>query len=161
MSLDFPASPSVGQAYSSGALSWTWDGTKWLAGAAKPKYLLACFVPGTLTASQQLLLHRFSKAVTIPANFGSYLGHASEARGTANATGSTAIVVQKATSAAPGTFSNVGTITIAAGSMVGTFATSGGADITFAQGDSLALVAPGTADATFAGFSATLVGYET
>lgn len=160
MSLDFPASPSVGQAYSSGALSWTFDGTKWVAGAAKAKYIIGCFVPGVLTASQQLLLHRFSKAVTIPANFGGYLGHASEARGTANATASTAIAVQKATSAAPGTFSNVGTVTIAAGALVGTFATSGGADVAFAQGDTLALVAPASPDATFAGFSATLVGYE-
>ena len=67
----------------------------------------------------------------------------------------------KATAAAPGTFSGVGTITIAAGALVGTFATSGGADMTFAQGDSLSLVGPASPDATFAGFSATLVGYET
>jgi hypothetical protein len=160
MSLDFPPG-TPGLVFTSGALSWTYDGTKWVAGAAKPKYLLACFVPGVLTASQQLLLHRFSKAVTIPANFGGYLGHASEARGTAAATASTVIAVQRATSAAPGTFTGVGTITVAAGALVGTFATSGGADIAFAQGDSLSLAAPASADATFAGFSATLVGYET
>jgi hypothetical protein len=45
--------------------------------------------------------------------------------------------------------------------MVATFATSGGAAITFAQGDSISLVAPATPDTTFANFAATLVGYET
>ena len=162
MSLDFPASPSTNQVFSSGALSWTWDGQKWLAGAAKPKYLLACFVPGTLTAGQQLLLHRFSKAITFPANFDTYLGHLSEARASVAATASTTIAVQKATAATPGTFTGVGTIVIAAGDMIASsFTTSGGAALSFAAGDSLALVAPGTADATFAGFAATLVGYET
>jgi hypothetical protein len=127
----------------------------------RPRYIMSCFVPGVLTSSQYLLLHRVSKAVTFPANFGSYLGHTSQARGTANATASAVIDVQKATSAAPGTFSSVGTITIAAGAMVGTFASSGGAAIGFAQGDSLAMLAPASADATFANFAATLVGYET
>jgi len=127
----------------------------------RPRYVLSCFAPGTPAASQLLLLHRLSKAVTIPANFGAYLGHASMARGTANATASTAIDVQKATSAAPGTFSSVGTITIAAGAMVGTFASAGGAAITFAQGDSIALVAPASPDATFADFACSLAGFET
>jgi hypothetical protein len=143
-------------------LSWIFDGQKWLAAASKPKYLLACFVPGVLTASQSLLLHRFSKAITFPANFDTYLGHLSEARGSVAATASTTIAVQKATAAAPGTFTGVGTIVIAAGAMVAaTFTTTGGAALSFAAGDSLALVGPGTADATFAGFAATLVGYET
>jgi hypothetical protein len=129
--------------------------------AQRPRYIASTFVPGVPTASQLLLLQRLSKGVTFPANFGAYLGHTSQARGTVNATASTAIDVQKATSAAPGTFTSVGTITIAAGAMVGTFATAGGAAITFAQGDSIALVAPGTPDATFSNFAATLVGWET
>jgi hypothetical protein len=128
--------------------------------AQRPRWIASCFVPGIMTASQYLLLQRLSKAVTIPANFGTYLGHVSEARGTANATGSTAIDVQRALSATPGTFASIGTITIAAGAMVGTFASSGGAAISFAQGDAVALVGPATADATFSNFAATLVGYE-
>jgi hypothetical protein len=114
-----------------------------------------------MTASQLLLLQRLSKAVTFPANFGTYLGHTSQGRGTVNATASTAIDVQKALSASPSSFSSVGTITIASGAMVATFASSGGAAVTFAQGDTIALVGPGTPDATFANFAATLVGYET
>lgn len=129
--------------------------------AQRPRWIASCFVPGIMTASQLLLLQRLSKAVTFPANFGTYLGHTSQGRGTVNATASTAIDVQKATSAAPSTFSSVGTITIASGAMVATFASSGGAAVTFAQGDTLALVGPGTPDATFANFAATLVGYET
>jgi len=129
--------------------------------AQRPRYIVSCFVPGVPTASQLLLLQRLSKGITIPANFGSYLGHTSMARGTVNATASTAIDVQKATSAAPGSFSSVGTITIAGGAMVGTFASSGGTAITFAQGDSISLVAPASPDATFADFAASLVGFET
>lgn len=129
--------------------------------AQRPRYIIGCFVPGVPTASQILLLQRLSKAITVPANFGAYLGHASMARGTVNATASTAIDVRKATSAAPGSFSSVGTVTIAAGAMVATFASSGGTAITFAQGDSIELLAPGTPDATFANFSASLVAFET
>ena len=129
--------------------------------AQRPRYIVSCFVPGVPTASQLLLLQRLSKGITIPANFGAYLGHTSMARGTVNATASTAIDVRKATSAAPGTFSSVGTITIAAGAMVGTFASSGGTAITFAQGDSIELLAPATPDATFRDVAVSLVGYET
>ena len=28
--IDFPASPTIGQVFTSGAQSWTYDGTKWL-----------------------------------------------------------------------------------------------------------------------------------
>ena len=31
MAVDFPAAPTVGQVFISGAQSWTWDGTKWVA----------------------------------------------------------------------------------------------------------------------------------
>lgn len=127
----------------------------------RPKYVIAASMSGVLTASQQILYHRFAKAVTIPANFGAYLGLASQAGGTANATASTVINVDKAVTATPNTFSNVGTITIAAAGVTPTFASSGGAAISFAQGDVLRIVGPSTADATFAGFYATLAGYET
>jgi hypothetical protein len=129
--------------------------------AQRPRWIVSCFVPGIMTASQLLLLQRLSKAVTFPANFGTYLGHTSQGRGTVNATASTAIDVQKALSASPSSFSSVGTITIASGAMVATFASSGGAAVTFAQGDTLALVGPSSPDTTFANFAATLVGYET
>lgn len=161
MAIDFPNSPTVGQSFSSGALAWVWDGTKWTAAtAASAPYIVGCFVPGVMTATQSLLLHTYPRAVTIPANFASYSGHASEGRGTVNATASTAIAVQKATAGSPGSFTGVGTITIAAGAQVATFASTGGTTIPFAQGDTLALVGPTTPDTTFANFAATLVGYE-
>lgn len=124
-------------------------------------YDIAAYVPGTMANSQVLLMHRFSKAVTLPANFGAYLGRTSQAGGSANATASTVINVDKAATATPNTFSNVGTITIAAGGVTPTFASSGGTAISFAAGDVLRLVGPSTADATLAGFYATLCGYET
>lgn len=128
--------------------------------AQRPRYITGCFVPGTLTSSQLLLVHNFTKAVTIPANFGAYLGHISRARGTVAATSSVAIDVQRSAAASPGTFASVGTITFAASAFAATFSSAGGADIAFALGDALALIAPSSADATFANFAATLVGYE-
>src|SRR5580765_1197331 len=140
MSLDFPASPSTNQVYSSGALSWIFDGQKWQASPMHARWIVGCFVPGLLTASQLLLLQRLSKAITFPANFDLYLGHLSEARGTVAATGSVTIAVQKATAAAPSTFTGVGTIVVAAGSMVAaTFTTTGGSSVSFAAGDTLSM----------------------
>lgn len=125
------------------------------------KYIFGSSISGVLAASQQLLYHRFAKAVTIPANFGDYLGYSSEAGGTANATASTVINADKAVTATPNTFSNVGTISIALGTVTPTFASSGGTAISFAKGDVIRLMGPASADATFAGFYATIVGFET
>lgn len=139
--------------YDSGASKWK---------NQRAKYVVASFVGNAvLSNSQVCLIHRFSKAVTFPANFGAFLGHTSEAGGTANATGDTVFNVDKAANASPNTFSNIGTITIGMGGVTPTFATSSGAAQSFSQGDCLRIIGPGTADATFAGFYATLVGYET
>jgi hypothetical protein len=117
------------------------------------KYAISfSYVGGVLANSQLLGLHAFSRAITFPADFAAYGDNASQAGGTANATGSTAIVVQQ-------NGSNVGTITIGAGGITPTFSTSGAA-VAFAAGDVLKLVGPSTADATFANFYCTLVGYE-
>lgn len=162
MAINFPDAPVADQIHTVGAISWKFDGTKWIVGgSASARYLIGCFVPGLMTASQQLLEHRVSKAITIPANFGAYLGHTSVARGTANATGAVNVDVLKATAGTPGTFSSIGTIAVAAGAMVATFTTIGGTTIGWAQGDTLALVAPASPDATFVNFACTLVGYET
>jgi hypothetical protein len=128
----------------------------------RPKYNFAfSFVGGVLAASQLLGIHPVSKDITIPANFGAHLGHASQAGGTAAATGSTVINIDKALAASPNTWSTIGTITFAAGTVTPTFATTGGVDQNAAQGDRLRAIAPASADASFANFYATLVAYET
>jgi hypothetical protein len=164
--LNFPDAPTNGQQFTAAGVSWRWDGTKWVAygggsSTTAPRYGIGCYVPGVPTASQNLLMHKFSKAVTIPANFAAYAGHASEAAAAVAATASTAIDVARALTSAPTSFSSVGTITFAATAASGTFASGGGTTITFAQGDVLRLRAPPTPDATLADFAATLVGYET
>jgi hypothetical protein len=137
-----------------------YNGTAWV--AQRPRYNLAfSFVGGVLAASQLLGLHKVSKAITIPANFGAYLGHASEAGATANATASAVIRVDRAVAASPNTFSQIGSITIAAGSITPTFATTGGSSVSVAQGDVLQLTGPASADATLANFYCTLVAQET
>lgn len=126
-----------------------------------PRYIIAGSIDGVPTASQRVLYHRVSKAVTIPANFGAVLGHASQAGGSVAATASTVFAVAKAASASPNTFTSAGTITFAAAGVVPTFASASGAAISLSQGDVLRIMAPASPDATFAGFYATIVGYET
>lgn len=142
----------------------TYDQLVYLGGSwagYRPRYIISCFVPGVLTANQYLLVHRFSKAVTIAANFGPYLGHTSSAAGTVSASQPvTTIDIMKATVAAPGVFSAVGSIAIAGGSRIGSLSTVGGTALSFAQNDSIAIIASATPDTSFANFSATLVGYE-
>jgi hypothetical protein len=126
----------------------------------RPRYNVGAYVLGTMTgANQNLLFHRFSKAVTLPANLGAYLGHASEAGGATPATGSTVITLARAVAATPTTFATIATVTIAAGSVNGTFSVQGA--ISCAQGDVLRIRGPAAPDATFSDFHLTLVGYET
>jgi hypothetical protein len=126
----------------------------------RPRYEIGAYVPGVMSsASQNLLFHKFPKAITLPANLGAYLGHSSQAGGSATATGSTAIVLAKALAASPTTYTTVATITIAAGSVNGSMSTQ--AAITFAQGDRLRIRGPASPDPTFADLHITLVGFET
>jgi hypothetical protein len=126
----------------------------------RPKYVIGTYVPGTMIgASQNLLFHKFSKAVTLPANLGAYLGHTSEAGGGSAATASTVITLAHAAAGTPTTFASVASITFAAGAVTGSMSTQ--AAIAFAQGDILRVRGPASPDATFADFFMTLVGFET
>jgi hypothetical protein len=125
----------------------------------RPRYHIGTYVPGLMGSSQNLLFHRFSKAVTLPANFGTYQGHISEAAAGSAATASTTITIARANSGTPTTFANVASITFAAGAVLGTFSTQ--AAITFAQGDIIRIRGPATADITLADFMLTIMGWET
>ena len=158
--LDFPDFPVVGQVFNGHRSSWIWDGVKWDVASAHPRYVVACFVPDKLKSSQSLLLHRFSKAVTFPIEFGDYLGHSSEIRGGFAATGNVTVELMMASELAPGTYASVGQGLIVAGSLLGTLTTFG-VPLNFVEGDTLAIVGPFVADATFGDFACTLVGFET
>lgn len=116
------------------------------------------------TADQVLGHHTASTAITIPANFGGYSGRTSQASGSAHATASTVIRLQKCLAAndptSPGNWTTIGTITFAAGTVIPTFATTGGIDLALAQADHTRVIAPTTPDATFAGFSGNIVAHE-
>jgi hypothetical protein len=124
----------------------------------RPRYHLGVFVPGVMSPSQTLLMHRFSKGVTIPANFGAYLGHISEAAAGTASTAPTTIQILKALTATPTTFTSVGSISFSGGNVLGTFSTQ--AAFSFAQGDILKISGPVTPDATLADFTATIMGFE-
>ena len=118
-----------------------------------PYFVGFSYVGGVLGASQLLGLHKVTRASTIPANFAG-----SVAGATANATSSVVIDVAQALAASPNTFTSIGTITIAAGSINATFATSGGTAKTLAIGDVVRVMGPSSADATLANFYVTIVG---
>lgn len=145
MALDFPASPTIGQVYTSGAASWRWDGAKWV-GVSGARYVVGCFAPGVPAANQVLLQHTYASAASL---------NSGQARGAVAATASTAVRVQKALAASPTSFSDVATITWSAGGIVGAVT---GLPASFAAGDTIQLVAAATPDASLAGISATLVG---
>ena len=157
--LNFPDAPVVGQVFSGHRSSWVWDGVKWDIAYSHPRYVVACFVPDVLKASQSLLLHRFSKAVTFPIDFGDYLGHSSEMRGGLVATSGVTVLIRQATEAAPGVFTTVASGTVGAGQLLGTLTTSG-IPLNFLEGDTMAIVGPLIPDATFGDFAANLVGFE-
>jgi hypothetical protein len=125
----------------------------------RPRYNIGSYVAGTMVNNQNLLFHKFSKAVTLPANLGVFLGHVSEAGAGSASTASTAITLARAVASTPTTFTTVATVTFGAGAVTGSFSTQ--AAITFAQGDVLRLRGPATADLTLADFFLTLVGFET
>jgi hypothetical protein len=106
---------------------------------------VSSFYPGIPGSSAKVMRIPIARAITFAANFaGSYF------TATANATASTVFDVQK-------NGSSIGSVTIGAGGTTATFATSGGTSQSLAAGDILAIIAPGTADATLADPAFTLV----
>jgi hypothetical protein len=104
------------------------------------------FYPGIPTASAKVVRVPIARAVTFAANFaGSYFA------ASANATGTTVFDVQKAGV-------SIGSISIAAGGTTATFTTTSGTSKSFAAGEVLMIVAPGSADATLADPGFVLVG---
>lgn len=122
------------------------SGVDYDASWASPPIDISAFYPGAPTASAKILRIPVARAVTFPANFsGSY------AKAGTAATGSTAFDVQK-------NGGSIGTITFDAAGSSATFTTSGGTAQTLAAGDVLAIIAPGSADATLADIGFTLAG---
>lgn len=104
------------------------------------------FYPGVPSASAKVLRVPIARAVTFAANFsGSYFA------ASANATATTVFDVQK-------NGSSIGSVSIAAGGTTATFTTTSGTSKSFAAGDVLAIIAPGTADATLADVGFVLAG---
>lgn len=149
--LDFPNSPTTGQIFQpiAGGPAWRFDGTKWGAQGAPLPYLVGFDVPGILTLNA-VFAHVFGAAVSFPVNFSG-----SQARGSANATGTPVVTFAKALAASPLSFSNIGTLTIGAGTVTPTFVAASAPS--FAVGDTIrGLVTTG--DASFADLYLTLAG---
>lgn len=104
------------------------------------------FYPGIPAASAKVTRIPIARAVTFPTNFaGSYF------TASVGAAGTTVFDVQK-------NGASIGSISIAAGGMTATFTTAGGTAKSFAAGDVLMILAPGTPDATLADIGLVLAG---
>lgn len=125
-------------------------------------YLMHFGVVGTLSGSQVIGYHVVPRACTIPANFGATTGAVvfnSEATGTANATSSTVITVNRRSSP-PATWTAIGTITFGAGGITPTFATTGGVAISLSADDMIQVIGPASADGTFASPTITIAATQ-
>jgi len=150
--IDFPASPTNGQIFTSAGVSWRFDSVKWVAQGAASSYIIGFDVPGILTLNA-VFAHVFGASASFPINFSG-----SQARGSANAAGTPVITFAKALAASPLTFVDVGTLTIAPGTVTPTFAAASA--MSFAAGDTVrGLVTTG--DAAFADLYLTLAGLRT
>ena len=149
--LDFPASPTLNQIHQpvAGGPAWRFDSVKWVAQGAALPYIIGFDIPGVLTAGA-VFAHVFAAPAAFAINFAG-----SQARGSANATGSPVITFAQSLAASPLSFSTIGTLTIAAGTTNPTFVAASAP--TFATGDTLrGLVTTG--DASFADLYLTLAG---
>jgi len=108
-------------------------------------YVPSSYAPGILGVSQTILLHRFVLPAILAIDMGG-----SQFGATANATGSTVFNVDRAPAATPNVFTTIGTVTIAAGTITPTFATTSHLAVGFAVGDVLRVQGPVSPDATLA-----------
>jgi len=123
-------------------------------------YAITTFIPGTMIDGQVLLYHKFSVAVTIPADLGiTSTGDLSAGSGLVNATTDTIVTIAKCPLAndptVEGNWNMVGTITFSAADHDGDLATSGDTEVSFAQGDMLRAMVD-TADSTLANVTLTI-----
>lgn len=111
------------------------------------RYYDVCFTNfGAVGPNAQVGLIQLQRPVTMAANF-----TGSGAKAKTAATAQTIFSVKK-------NGAEVGTITFEASGTTGILATTGGTDVSFAAGDVLEVVGPGTADTTLANVTITLVG---
>lgn len=123
---------------------YNFNGTTWVP-ISQPADVNA-FVAGTPGVSAKVLRYVFNRTVVFQDDFAG-----SRATADTAATASTVFSIKK-----NGT--SIGTITFASSGTTGTFATTGSTVETFAAGDVLSIVAPGSADATLADISFNLAG---
>jgi hypothetical protein len=138
------------------------DGTNWV-NAQKP-YIIATNFNGVLADGQDLLHHLVARSLSFPANFAAVdtaqSGAAAIGRPTA------AVVVHVAVCAAASdptndaNYTEIGTLSFAAGAAAATLATTSGTIYSLGPGDMLRIRGPATHDPTFAGIVVTLVGVE-
>jgi hypothetical protein len=113
-------------------------------------YLPSGFIPGTYTASQDLMAIPFDRNVTFNGNFVSSVATLQTA-----ATNSTTFIVNRIVSGTP---TQIGTIVFAGGGTVATFTTTGGIAQVIHTGEVMQILAPASPDLTAADLGFTLSG---
>lgn len=108
-------------------------------------YPVAMYYPGSPPNSQLVTAYKFAIATSFPGNF-----TGAECADTVNATSTATFTIKKNGSSA-------GTIVFATNGTC-TYTTSGGTTLSFAIGDEMTIIAPGTADSTLSDPRVTLLG---
>jgi hypothetical protein len=116
------------------------------AGSAAVDYDVSLYIADKRPSGSVAFRHTFTKAVNFAANFA-----LSDSDAVAAATALSVFLVKK-------NGAQVGTITFAAASSVGVFATTGAATVSFLAGGILEITAPSPQDSTLSGVSITLAG---
>jgi hypothetical protein len=125
------------------------------------RYIVCAWMYGTQASpTQNIGLHKFVAPVVFPANFGSIAsGETSVGSALVAATATTVFQVLKCPAAADpsvgGNWTNVGTITVAAGTYLPVFTTAAAAPITFAEADMMRISGT-TSDSTMADLTLSL-----
>jgi hypothetical protein len=116
-------------------------------------YAPAVYYPGTMkTSAITMMRHTFVEECSLPANCAG-----SQGGGEVNATTTTVYKVQRSLAATPDAYTDIASISYAAGTHVPTFSTSAGVDYTFAIGDTMRVVGPDVPDTTLSDTNFTLL----
>jgi hypothetical protein len=146
--INFPDSPTVGQIYTLGAASWSWDGTKWVATSGSGVRINLIFTAEQVLTNAEELARFIPPACSFPSGAAGSSGTA----GAAATASATLTLAKNGTAFCTVVWAAAGTV--ATVTLASTTAFNGTSDV-------LTLAGPATADTTLAKLGINLAGTRT